>query len=853
MVQSSEFLHAVSQRIAGRSVKDLYAIEAFCGTGTLTCELRRCGLQESIGVDHMMSRKLRAPAIKLDLTLQRDQEIFDAFLEDECLCYIHFAPPCGTSSRARDIRVRQTQKSRFSYWGDPPPLRSARYPDGLPSASGSSLKRVTQANLLYAWTGRTVAQCFRRGIFTSVENPHRSHMWSTSHWQQPTSQLPQLSVLFDHCMYNGTRKKRTKLVHTMLFLQHLQLDCDGQHQHEKWGFSRNSCVWATSLETAYPVKLCRSWASLFLDQLLELGAAPLPQELAAVPQTVDFGLNQAAVHKQPRSTRIPPLVSEFRDVVVLTGPAEHVPKHLKDEGWVIPATFQCSLPLTSLPAGTRLLRVQFLAQGESNCALADKEEGANPWGDASMFLPVPEQQRTDPGRMCKAVFGPPGQPEEFVERAACSLHPKHLVSGLPTEVTETIRKVCSTPAADLAKDRTATMRKWLSKVVELGEEERLLKESLAPHVSALMAAKRLKFFEHLLCESGHGDPELFRAICNGFDLAGPIPASNVYKKRKRFATLRTADLRSSAKRIRTGIIHSVRSSGDLEMDNALYEVTQEELRTGWLHGPYRPSDLSESATVTRRFAVRQNNKIRPIDDYTESLVNSTSASGETITLHGVETICATSALMMRHLKTAGASTGLSVKTWDLHKAYKQLCLSPEALQDSFLAVWCPDKKASEIYGQYVLPFGACASVHGFCRTSYAIWRIAVTLLLVVWTTYFDDYVSMCVPAESKHLDMILRISSEAKVLGLVLDLSGSPDGFCFVANTPSRKTELEQTINDVLERGSLSKMEGMRLRGRLLFAESQVFGRRATQPMRALSGHIHASRTASFSDQVRKL
>ncbi|CAJ1378323.1 unnamed protein product, partial [Effrenium voratum] len=103
---------------------------------------------------------------------------------------------------------------------------------------------------------------------------------------------------------------------------------------------------------------------------------------------------------------------------------------------------------------------------------------------------------------------------------------------------------------------------------------------------------------------------------------------------------------SSAKRIRTGIIHSVRSSGDLEMDNALYEVTQEELRTGWLHGPYRPSDLSESATVTRRFAVRQNNKIRPIDDYTESLVNSTSASGETITLHGVETICATSALMM---------------------------------------------------------------------------------------------------------------------------------------------------------------------------------------------------------------
>ena len=187
----------------------------------------------------------------------------------------------------------------------------------------------------------------------------------------------------------------------------------------------------------------------------------------------------------------------------------------------------------------------------------------------------------------------------------------------------------------------------------------------------------------------------------------------LYRKRKRFTTLRTSDLRASAKRIRTGFVQSDRASGDDDLDCSLYNATQDELQRGWLHGPYPLSVLPENAIITRRLAVRQ----------TESLVNATSAAGEPIAFHGIETICATIALIMRRLTSAGTASLLQ----------------------------CGVLKND------VLPFGACASVHGFCRTSYAIWRVAIKLLTVVWTVYFDDYVSLYAPMESKHMETVLRM------------------------------------------------------------------------------------------------
>ena len=71
-----------------------------------------------------MPSRLNGPILKLDL-LNPDHLSFvkDLINNDACV-YVHFAPPCGTASRARLIQDGDKPM--------PPPLRNDFYPNGLP-------------------------------------------------------------------------------------------------------------------------------------------------------------------------------------------------------------------------------------------------------------------------------------------------------------------------------------------------------------------------------------------------------------------------------------------------------------------------------------------------------------------------------------------------------------------------------------------------------------------------------------------------------------------------------------------------------------------------------------------------
>ena len=66
---------------------------------------------------------------------------------------------------------------------------------------------------------------------------------------------------------------------------------------------------------------------------------------------------------------------------------------------------------------------------------------------------------------------------------------------------------------------------------------------------------------------------------------------------------------------------TVRSSGDADIDASVWDKTMEEVGDGLLTGPIAEESLSSGAVVSRRFGIRQGGKIRPIDDYTQSMVN----------------------------------------------------------------------------------------------------------------------------------------------------------------------------------------------------------------------------------------
>lgn len=70
----------------------------------------------------------------------------------------------------------------------------------------------------------------------------------------------------------------------------------------------------------------------------------------------------------------------------------------------------------------------------------------------------------------------------------------------------------------------------------------------------------------------------------------------------------------------------------------------------------------------------------------------------------------------------------------------------------------------------------------------------------------------------------------------------SGEGLTLVSNTVDRVTELCEAINSVLSSGTLKRSDGERLRGRLLFASGQLFGRKIRNLIRIVSKHIHSGR-----------
>ena len=119
-----------------------------------------------------------------------------------------------------------------------------------------------------------------------------------------------------------------------------------------------------------------------------------------------------------------------------------------------------------------------------------------------------------------------------------------------------------------------------------------------------------------------------------------------------------------------------KSCGDGELDVKLWDKTNLEVERGWLAGPL---DWS-SPTVSRRFPLSQTDKVRPIDDLSQSQVNSTVTSFEQATVDGPDVICALALFLMKQLADNGKETELVGRSLDLASAYRQLSISDHSLK-----------------------------------------------------------------------------------------------------------------------------------------------------------------------------
>ena len=151
------------------------ALEICAGSGGLSFALWKQGLNAT-GVDWQNNRHAsRIPLLTRDLT-DPDQQAEVKKLNKKS-DYTHMAPPCGTASRARDIKISKVDKAK----GAPEaiPLRNEANPWGIPDLSSHNQMKVDKANAIYLFCISIIEWCCSATplIPFTLENPSSSWIW----------------------------------------------------------------------------------------------------------------------------------------------------------------------------------------------------------------------------------------------------------------------------------------------------------------------------------------------------------------------------------------------------------------------------------------------------------------------------------------------------------------------------------------------------------------------------------------------------------------------------------------------------------------------------------------------------
>ena len=340
---------------------------------------------------------------------------------------------------------------------------------------------------------------------------------------------------------------------------------------------------------------------------------------------------------------------------------------------------------------------------------------------------------------------------------------------------------------------------------------------------------------------GYPDVGVFDELAFGTSLIGTVPRTGVFDQAFKPALSTQDELFDQAKASNLAILHSVRSSGDSELDDTVFSKTLEERDAGWLRGPVDVKAMGPGSVLSRRFGLKQPNKVRLVDDLSKSGINSTVQTSEAPKPHSTDVVASLALAML--LRSRGRV--VLGKTFDLKSAYRQLGIHPNSLSCAFIACFNPSTRQPAIFQMLAVPFGGSRSVYSFLRIVRVIWWIACKCLAIMWSNFYDDFVTFCWSDDCDRTENAVALLFDllgwqfardgekalpfgknfGETLGIQIDLSSFHRGFVEFSNTEKRQLELCQLIDSILASRTLSSADALKLRGRLQFADGQLFGR----------------------------
>jgi hypothetical protein len=805
---------------SGMNLEGIMVIEIFAGTARLTRAVRDIGLS-GLAVDKDNTRTQNVHIANYDLN---DPPQFKALCElvqkhHAQILWVHFAPACGTASRARGRPLPKLKKLGVKV---PQPLRSDAQPMGLDGLAGLDKVKTETANITYENMCLLARVCHGLGIAISIENPENSIFWKVPVVTALISDIGGFMTYFDNCCHGGSRRKGTGWWANVDWFEQLAVRCDNSHFHEKWNADivDGKVCFPTHLEAAYPVLLCRRLASIARDKAISFGAcetSTLEEQNEQAPSTQ----HRILLDMLPRGRKFRPLVSEFGHY----------------EKWAISATHgpTDAVLLKLFPKGAKIVHRQFYGGPFRVDEDVDVKvhESCTPESDSHEIVTV----------------GVPREAMDFLARAVKAGHPRTVAVHLSETIKKVLRMNFGGDDYSLTKERSAFLWKWSNRAKELMEEEKRLHASLQPHLQQLLRGKRLLLLKEVLVSLNYPDSTLVDEISSGFTLHGWMQESNVFPKDLKRPEYSLEMVRNMAKGLNPMIFAQVNSTSDDELARATWENTMEELEKQWVWRDVT-SDISD-VILAKRFGLQQKNKIRVIDDCSLGGYNKTYGTKEKLRVHAVDQIAAYLSWICTELGEQ-LDDELVGRTYDLRSAYKQFGVSAETRDQLRLLVWDAEQRRPCMLGVNALPFGAAGSVSAFLRISMALWFIGTVGLKLCWTVFYDDYTVICkkrmshgtgIAAEAlfdlfgmwfaKEGTKAVEFSDQVKTLGLVIRL-GRATGPFTVGHTAERRQELCEALEAILKTKCVEPKQAERLRGRMQWFEGYAFGRIAQHSLKTL-------------------
>lgn len=302
------------------------------------------------------------------------------------------------------------------------------------------------------------------------------------------------------------------------------------------------------------MRLAYTIAHCFARAAILYGWEP-PEESLVEPDHVSYHYLRSITGIQPKASKLPPVVSEFKLIIpMVVSPTTQPPVQA---GQCLTSDWH------SIPRGAC-----FLAKPPARLTKGDDQKVVS-----------------DPSKTTW-YFGIFRTPQEFVNDAVAVGHPISNSCVLPNVLQEAVRCIRYTPTHVLANERLHTLRRWVEKARNLHADESRLRDLLPPSLAHILKPKRLLLWKSMLEHYKYPDLAVFDEVVSGTVLTGVAPHVQCFDQSFKPAKMTVSDLESSAESSRVSILRSTRSSGDAEIDEEVYTKTRAEVDSGWLNGPY---------------------------------------------------------------------------------------------------------------------------------------------------------------------------------------------------------------------------------------------------------------------------